>query len=339
MKQAPKLSATERDELQILHDKGYSARAIARALGRSPNTIAAELKRNSYGLTSRTPADKRGQYVAQAADYKAYLRRHNAKYQGKKIEENQDLRTYIIDGLKAGWNPDEISGSMKQTGQPFYASKTAIYEWLYSEWGQAYCQYLHSQQLRPSKRKPKQAKRVRIPDRVSVTERPKGATNRSRYGHWEGDGVESGKGSKAALAVFQERKTRLIHAKLVPGLTAVAFTAAATELLARRKALSLTLDNGTENCNHKEITAVTGAKAFFCDPYSSWQKGGVENANKLLRQYFPKGCDLNAFDQATVEAVCDRLNRKPRKILGYKSALQLAEEKGVIHRETDRSVS
>lgn len=336
MKKAPKFSAVERSELQILREKGYSARAIARALGRSPNTIAAELKRNSYGSGGRTPPDKRGAYVAGYANVRAYNRRRAAKYQGKKIQENDALRSYIVAGLKAGWNPDEISGSMRTSGQSFYASKTAIYEWLYSEWGQAYCQYLHSRQVRACKRRPKQPKRVLIPNRVSVAQRPKGATNRTRYGHWEGDAVVSGKAGKTALAVFQERKTRLIRARLIPRLQVTHFTGAAIGLLVGHKTLSLTLDNGTENRDHQDITVATGAKAFFCDPYSSWQKGGIENANKLLREYLPKGSDLGVFDQEFVDAACDRLNKKPRKILGYKSALQLAAEKGVISPGSER---
>lgn len=325
MKQAKKFSSNERCELQILHDKGYSARAIAKVLGRSPNTIAAELKRNSYSS---------GNYVAAYAKQKAYVRRRYAKYQGKKIEEHKALRSHIITGLQSGWNPDEISGSMKRTGQPFYVSKTATYDWLYSAYGQPYCQYLPSRQYRSKQRKAKTTERVMIPDRVPVRMRPLGATNRTRYGHWEGDTVVSGKrtGGKAALTVVQERKTRLIGAMLIPNLKPASFVAATTDLLAHKKALSLTLDNGIENKQHAVITAATGAQAFFCDPYSSWQKGQVEHANKLLRRYLPKGCDLSQYNQEFVDAICDRLNKKPRKILGYKSALQLAEEKGVIHR-------
>jgi transposase, IS30 family len=158
------------------------------------------------------------------------------------------------------------------------------------------------------------------------------ATNRTRYGHWEGDTVVSGKrtGGKAALAVCQERKTRLIGATLIPNLKPKVFATAVSVMLVGTKALSLTLDNGIENKRHKDITSATGVGVYFCDPYSSWQKGGVENANKMLHRYLPKGCDLGKFDQAFVDAVVDRLNKKPRKILGYRSALQLAVEKGII---------
>lgn len=272
--------------------------------------------------------------MAAYAKQRARTRRKNANYQGKKIEEHTALRSYVVAGLQAGWNPDEISGCMRRTNQPFYASKTAIYEWLYSAYGQPYCQYLPSRQYRPKKRKPRIAEKTLIPNRVSVELRPQGATNRTRYGHWEGDTVVSGKktGSRTALAVFTERRTRLVTAALIPNLKPESFAGAAIDQLAEKRALSLTLDNGIENRLHAAITQQTGAAAYFCTPYSSWQKGQVEHANKLLRTYFPKGCDLRQFDQTAVEAACARLNNKPRKILGYQSALQLAEEKGVIHR-------
>jgi IS30 family transposase len=325
MKKAKKFTNDERSELQILHSKGYSARAIAKVMGRSPNTIAAELKRNSYVS---------GEYVATYAKQRAHTRRKYAKYQGKKIEEHTALRSYVVTGLQSGWNPDEISGAMRRTNQPFYASKTAIYEWLYSAYGQPYCQYLSSCQYRPKQRRPRIAEKTLIPNRVSAELRPQGATNRTRYGHWEGDTVVSGKktGSKAALAVFTERRTRLVTAALIPNLKPESFAGAAIDHLVGKKALSLTLDNGIENRLHAAITQKTGAAAYFCAPYSSWQKGQVEHTNKLLRAYFPKGCDLGQFDQTVVAAACARLNNKPRKILGYKSALQLAKEKGVIHR-------
>jgi IS30 family transposase len=316
------LSDAERSEISILKKRDCGVREIARALRRSPNTVSYELKQNSVD----------GEYDPLKAKQKSRVARRSRRYQQHKIERNTALRDYVIAGLQAGWNPDEISGAMRRTDQPFYVGKTQIYEWLYSSYGQPYCQYLPSARYKPRRRATKATDRVMIPDRVSVRMRPTGATNRTRYGHWEGDTVVSGKrtGGKAALAVCQERKTRFIGATLIPNLKPEVFATAVSVMLVGTKALSLTLDNGIENKRHKDITSATGAGVYFCDPYSSWQKGGVENANKMLRRYLPKGCDLSQFDQAFVDAVVDRLNKKPRKILGYKSALQLAVEKGII---------
>jgi IS30 family transposase len=171
-----------------------------------------------------------------------------------------------------------------------------------------------------------------IPDRTSITERPAAVEDRKQAGHWEGDTVVSGKRThgKAALAVVQERTTRFIAAALMPNLKPESFVQATNGMLTGKLALTLSLDNGIENKQHAVITAKTGAEIYFCDPYSSYQKGGVEHANKMLRRYLPKGCDLGAFTQAQVDDFIIRLNSKPRRCLGYKSALQLAEEKGLI---------
>jgi IS30 family transposase len=92
----------------------------------------------------------------------------------------------------------------------------------------------------------------------------------------------------------------------------------------------MTTDNGIENKQHRIVTKNTGTPVFFTDPYSSWQKGGVENANKMLRRYFPKGTDFATVSQTDVVYALTLINNKPRKILGYKSSLQIAEEKGLI---------
>ena len=93
---------------------------------------------------------------------------------------------------------------------------------------------------------------------------------------------------------------------------------------------TLTTDNGIENKQHKEITKKTGATVFFTDPYSSWQKGGVENANKMIRRYFPKGTNFANITQQQVDQALWTINNKPRQSLGFKSAVQCAVEKGLL---------
>lgn len=338
MKRASKLTNDERSEIDILHNKGYSARAIARALGRSPNTIAEELKRNSYSD---------GRYVAARAKQKAYVRRKYARYQGKRIQESDALRAFIIMKLSEHWNPDEIAGYMKRhracasccveadCSQGLYASKTSIYEWLHSEWGQRYCESLYSKRYRRKSRPQKKTNRVMIPDRIPLSERPLAALDRTEPGHCEFDSVVSSKksGSTAALAVLSERTSRLVRADLVPNLKPRPYANTVTRQANSVKALSLAGDNGIENRGHKHITQNTGIPVFFTDPYSSWQKGGVENANKMLRRYFPKGTDFAKVSQTDVVYALKLINNKPRKILGYKSSLQVAKEKGLVLEE------
>ena len=324
MKKASKLTGAERSEIDILHAKGYSARAIAKALGRSPNTIASELKRNSY---------QDGRYVATRAKQKAYVRRKYAKYQGKKIQENNELRAFLILKLSERWNPDEIAGYLKNNPElGMYASKTAIYEWLRSAWGQQYCELLYCKRYRRKPRQKNKTDRVMVPDRISITERPVAALDRTEVGHCEYDSVVSSKrsSSTAALAVLVERSSRLVRARLVPSLKPGPYATTIASLASDLKTRTMTTDNGIENKRHVLITKKTGAPVFFTDPYSSWQKGSVENANRMLRYYFPKGTNFAKVNQTDVVDALTRINNKPRKILGYKSSLQVAKEKGLI---------
>lgn len=256
MRKASKLRCEERSEIQILGDKGYSARSIAKALGRSPNTIAGEIKRNRCGFDGRTALTDQGRYIAARAKQKAYVRRKYARYQGKKIQENDKLRSFIIQKLQEHWNPDEIAGFLKaNSSYGFYASKTAIYEWLRSAHGQPYCEHLYSRRYHCKPRKTKQTERVLIPERIGIGHRPTGASNRTRYGHWEQDAVVSGKktGSKAALSVLQERKSRYVYASLTPNLKPAEHLAPTKQLTANAKVLSVTYDNGVENRDHTKL--------------------------------------------------------------------------------------
>lgn len=325
------LNQVQRDRIKALLDAGYSHRKIAKVVGLgNHSTVTREVARNGYGNDGRTPPDKQKVYDSTRAQHKAYVRRKYAKYQGKKIQEHDELRAFVIDKLQAHWSPDEISGYLKANpGLGFYASKTAIYEWLRSEWGQAYCDCLYSKRKRIRKRRPK-AKKQMIPDRISIELRPQEADERAAAGHWEQDAIVGRKGgSKSVLSVKQERVSRYAHAELLPSLSPSLHLLSASELSQAALVKSITFDNGLENREHTKLRE-RGIETYFTDPYSSWQKGGVENVNKMLRRYFPKGTDFANVSQAEVNKALCLINQKPRKILGYKSALQLALEKGVI---------
>jgi IS30 family transposase len=324
------LSSAERSEISILRERGCSMREIAKALGRSPNTISYELKKNSVvAVGANEPT-----YDPQKAKQKARVSRRSRRYQWRKIEHYPSLRAFVIEKLEThDWSPDVIAGHLKhqQSALPT-VGKDQIYAWLYSSRGQAYCQHLLSKRYRPKRHNENETDRVMIPDRVSITERPEAVEDRLESGHWEGDTVVSGKrtGGKAALAVLQERMTRFLAVTVIPNLKPASFTDATATMLTGKQAHTLSLDNGIENKQHAGITSATGAGVYFCDPYSSWQKGGVENANKMIRRYVPKGCDISRFTQEQIDDFVVKINNKPRRCLGYKSALQLATEKGLF---------
>jgi transposase, IS30 family len=309
------INETERDEIFILRDKGYSMRSIAKSLNRSPNTISYELKHNKTT----------GTYDSHKAHAKSRLRKRMRKLQWKKIDQNRGLRQYVIDGLKNGWNPDEIAGRMEREKKPYYASKNSIYRWLRSSRGERYCKFLYSKRRYVKKRKEK-TKRILIPNRISIHKRFKGAMNRTRYGHWEADTVVGKKNTPGGVKTAIERKTRVFQARIVKSMKPREHARALKEILSSFKVMSITFDNGIENRDHGSSEVPT----FFCDPYSSWQKGSDENANKIFRRYFPKGTDFSKVSQEEVDRVIDLINEKPRKILDYRSAREAAEEAGII---------
>lgn len=320
------LNQKDRDRLQALRDSDTAQKEMAIILKVDPSTISREIARNRRKYRKKKNIkNKNARYEADVAQHKAYVRRKYAKYQGKKINENKDLRIYIVEKLKKHWNPDEIAGRMKEYHQPFYASKTAIYEWLRTASGDQYCQYLYSQRHYVRKRRDKSSKKLIIPHRIGIEKRPWGATNRSRYGHWEGDTVVSGKKhhSRQSLAVLYERKAKYIEARKIPSLSPKNFNQGISDMQKDLAlSLSLTLDNGIENRNHEELPL----NAYFCDPYSSWQKGGVENAVKMIRRFVPKGVDIGNYSNEDIERVVDILNEKPRKSLGYQMPYEVMVE-------------
>ncbi len=319
------LSSAERSEIQILKNKGYSLRKIAEVLGRSPNTISREIKVNSVA----------GEYVAVKAKAKARVSRRSRRYQWQKIEHNRGLREFIAEKLAPphSWSPKAIAGHLKHHQSTLaYVSAPQIYAWLRSSRGQAYCPYLLCERYRVKKQQKNKTDRVMIPDRTSITERPLSALDRAEPGHCEYDSVVSSRrsGSTYALAVLQERATRLVRAKLVPNLKPASYAITITALTDGLTMRTMTTDNGIENKHHQDITKKTGVPVFFTDPYASWQKGGVEHANKMLRRYFPKGTNFATVTQDEVDTALWTINNKPRQSLGYKSAIQCAVEKGLL---------
>ena len=165
-----------------------------------------------------------------------------------------------------------------------------------------------------------------IPNRIDISKRFLGSEHRTRYGHWEKDAVNSRQGVSASLAVAEERKSRLYIARKVRNMSPVNHEIATQKMLSDKKSLSITRDNGIENTHHEE----TSAPSFFCEAYSSWQKGSIENSNKLIRIFFPKGTDFRFVKQEEVDIAVKTINEKPRKILGYRTAFEVALAAGII---------
>lgn len=323
-KQYKQLNLAQRDRIEALLNVSHKQKEIAKILMVDKSTISREIKRNRRKIKQRGGA-LNGPYQATVAQHKAYLKRKYAKYQGKKINEDKELKEYIVEKLKQHWSPDEISGRIKDENQSFYVSKTAIYEWLRSEWGQYWCKYLYSKKYRRRKRKSKQSKKALIPNRIGIELRP----NDNTYGHYEGDTMISGKKhhSKNSLSVIYERKVKYVKINKIKSLKPKLFNQSILKMKKHLKIKTLTMDNGIENQYYQQLNINT----YFCDPYSSWQKGGVENVIKMIRRFIPKGSDLKTYSHQYIQRIENILNNKPRKSLNYKTPLEVMIENNLFN--------
>ncbi len=312
------LKQKDRDRMEALLDAGETQREIAKILKVSESTISRERKRER----------RDGRYDAATAQHKAGMERGHSKYQGMKVESDAALKVYIIAGLTAKRSPDEIAGRMKREQQSFYASKNAIYKWLYSAYGARYCPLLCTRRNRKKKQKGK-TKRVMIPNRKGIDSRPLGATNKTRYGHYEGDTIVAPKraDNTVGVAIAAERKTKLLVGRKIPSLAPREMTRAVNGFEKEVAMASMTMDNGIENKGHEQWNV----PAFFADPHSPWQKPLVEGSIGLVRRwYFKKGTDWATVSEDALQEALTMLNNKYRKSLDYQNALEVANAHGMI---------
>lgn len=301
----------ERDLIALWHGQGLSVRSIAKKLKRSPATISRELRRNKSLISS--------QYVAIAAQRRAGTRavesrrRHPLKHPW--------VYGAVIDRLRRGWSPEQISGRLKlKHGHPVVCPET-IYRFIYSDKNtdKHLWEFLPGKQKKRRKQNGRSVKRIRIPQRVSVHDRPAVIDNRSEFGHWEGDTVEGRKSDGDGIHTEVERVTRYLFAGKVDRIAGSETIGVQRQMFSglppavRR---STTLDNGRENYSHL-VLRFLGMKTFFTDPYAAWQKGTNENTNGLLRRYLPKGTSFRDLTQDELDDIVWEINNRPKKCLGY----------------------
>jgi IS30 family transposase len=293
-----------------------SIREIAKQLNRAPSTVSREVNRNGG----------RGTYRANKADTAAWERAKRPK--PCKLLLNKVLARLVAMKLHRTWSPQQIAGWLMHTysDKDLHVSHETIYKTLYIQTRGALkkelSKHLRSQRvMRRSKHATLKGKGLgKIVDAVNISERPPEVEDRAVPGHWEGDLI-AGSGN-SYIATLVERHSRYVMlAKVSSNKTAAVIDA----LIKQSKKLpselykTLTWDRGCEISNHKRFTLATDIQVYFCDPKSPWQRGSNENTNRLLRQYFPKGTDLNEHSQLKLSQVARQLNERPRKTLDYET--------------------
>ena len=310
MKKLHHLTQEERDIISILHAKLYGVRKIARELGRSPATISRELNRKEAVYF-------KGDYIGSQTHKKVKITW--AKSHNKKKLTDAEVREYVIRGLQHGWSPEAIAGRLKMKFG-VKVSYSTIYRFIKSDRSDLR-QYLLRQNFKRKTQKSK-AMRSLVPDRIDISKRPKEADQRLKFGHFEGDTVLSSRESKHALVVIADRASRKTHIKRIINKNVKETNPKIVSILEKypkKHRKSITFDNGPEFFGHKAIAKDLKMKTYFCAPYSSWQKGTVENINGLIRRFFPKKTDFDFISDAELQFVEDWINNRPMKVLDFKT--------------------
>ena len=339
MKQYTHFSLEERETIYNLKLSWIKQNKIAQELGRDPGSISRELDRNKTILKGKNAKKEKVpedyHYLPDRAEMKTKARRVG-KWR-KSPMENPEVRIYVISGLtEKWWSPDIISGKMKEEysgNTSMRISHECIYQFIYSKGGEelnlkSFLLRSHRNRKEKTGRSVRGVSKTRIPGRIDIDERPKSIETREEFWNWEGDSILSGIRAWATLHTELERKSRFLMVKKIPQKTALLTLEAQKKifsplpLLARR---TTTLDNGTENVEHVELTKCVGILVYYAKPYHSWERWSNEHANGMIRRFFPKGTDFATISDEQIQKVVDYINNRPRKILWYRTPKEVFE--------------
>lgn len=305
-----RLTEGQRNQVYALNKVGLKQYAIADQIGVNKSTISREFKRNT-GLRGYRPKQ-------------AHRLACSRQAQICRTRISDVMWTRIEKMIREELSPEQITGHLKDIGEPS-VSPEWIYQHLYANKRNGGDLHTHLRcQKQRRKRYGSTERRGQIKNRVSIEKRPAVVDLRSRVGDWEADTV-IGKQGHSVLVTLVERKTRFTVAIKAANKTARAVTNAICENLKpyQDRVLTLTYDNGREFAYHEEIARDLTAEGFFAHPYHSWERGLNENTNGLIRQYIPKGKDIDDLSDEDVAKIIGKINSRPRKCLGFKTPNQL----------------
>jgi transposase, IS30 family len=289
--------------------EGKKKSEIAELLSFCRSVITREINRNCSPGTYQL-------YNAQQAHQRAILR---SEAKGRKPLITGGIKKKIDKLLAEKWSPEQIAGRAKKDKETL-ASHETIYAYIYADKKAGGQLYSHLRQTHRTRRKRRNSNTRRgiIKDRVSIHDRPLIVENRTRVGDWEGDTIV-GKNHKSAIATLVDRTSKETKIIKLPTKTAKKTAQQISLKMSKSKTpiLTITFDNGKEFADHKKIAKKLDTEIYFADPYSAYQRGTNENTNGLIRQYLPKGTDLNLITHYDLKKIENSLNNRPRKSLDY----------------------
>lgn len=304
-----RLREEDRHIIYRMSKAGNTQCQIAQAIGVSQSTVSKEMARNR---------GRRG-YRPKQAHCKASERQFLKKKRSRVMVD--DLKEEVIRRLKLRHSPEQISLRLKSEGT--HVSHESIYRFIAEDKRQGGELYknLRINGKRRYRHRIK-AGRSKIPDRVGIEQRPAIVDNRMRYGDWEADLIEGSKGTGFIVSVY-ERKSHFGKLVKIERKGSDETASALIAGLSGYKVRTITYDNGLEFSCHRKVQESLGGQSYFCRPYHSWEKGGVENFNGLVRQYLPKGTSFAGLTNERLKEIEQEINERPRKTLDIQSPSEL----------------
>ena len=305
------ITSEERYSLGLLRQRGLRPAAIARVLGRHRSSITREIQRNA------THHD--GTYRPQLANWYAHSRRSRSR-RNTQFTSVDWARVEAL--VREDWSPEQVAGRLRLDGGPTISHET-IYRRVWADKRAGGALYLHLRGARKQKRKRYGAydSRGRLAGKRPIATRPPGAEHRSRFGHWEGDTVLGAGQAGPCVLTLVERKSGFLAIGKLAQRTGAFVNDRAQQLISIQPRLvrTITVDNGTEFHSYQALEQRVPARFYFATPHHAWERGTNENTNGLVRQYLPKGASMADLTQHDCNRLADKLNRRPRKRLGYRT--------------------
>ena len=291
-----------------------SVQKIAKMIERPASTVSREIKRNS---------DSKGYYKGPIEAHKATQNRKHINE--PKIDRRVRLQEFMEEKLRLKWSPDMIAGrwSLENPKEPI--CKETIYRWLYSSNDPKKIQ-LRKLLIRAHKKRGFRSKPTKstIKNCVPIQERSDVINNRLEADHYECDLVFNKGSASKNVCTLIERVTRKCIIIRNDNKSTKTVIGAIIEHITRENLTvkSITFDNGTEFANHTKLNQM-GIATYFCDPGKPYQKGSIEHLNGMLRRHLPFDLEAASITKEYVEQINIMMNNMPRKILGYRTPLEL----------------
>lgn len=309
----------ERKYLQQLLSEDKSFREIAAILERSPSTISREVNRNRAKYRPHNKPNNKYWYNHWRAQ-NLYIRRRREQ-QRRALKPHTSEWNYVIEKLNLFWSPEQIVNRYEKEHQKRLTSFATIYRYIYRGELPNISKKIHLRRRGKLQLPRNSCYNTIQPDRI-IPEWIPSIKNRSRIGDWEGDTVYGAVG-KGLVVTLADRKTRYLLAGKLQSRNALLTEKVVVNLLKDKPVKSLSLDNGSEFANFREIEKQISSPIYFAEPHKPWQRGTNENTNDILRFFFPKGTNFHEVSDEELEEVVYLINTRPRKCLNWKSPFEV----------------